>query len=82
MPTVAKNHPMHPFAEFFDLISMKSVGKNFAKREKLKVVYVEPNNDCLQSEPVVTNTNHYSSDQDPWDEKAQTLQFAKREFGK
>lgn len=32
--------------------------------------------------PYPTSKNHHPADQDPWDEKAQTKEFSRREFGK
>ncbi len=69
------DHPMHPFAEFFDLISMRTFGKRLSNRTK--VIYVEPSSDSLQQrKPIKTSSNHHSSDEDDWGQRAITKQLA------
>lgn len=70
---LATTNPLHPFVEFFDLISMRGNNK---KNQKIDVVYVDPGSNLLERNASKTSVGHCGSDKDDWGQRAITKQLA------
>ncbi len=72
MSSLATTNPLHPFAEFFDLISMRTKTKG---NQKVEIVFVDPGDKVLEN-TTQTSVYHRESDEDDWGQRAIVKQLA------